>query len=266
MKGLLFLSSVLIFVFISFFASAVVDNNNSFLINSSIFNITDCYDIVTFKLISTSNTVTDNEYIISPNCVGNTTDGFWVCNCSDKFYVKTQLNTINNYTFKINYTTTYTSTGGSSGFGGGVTYYKKSNITINTTPPKPIITPATITPTPPISTPTISPTIPVETIDNNTNNNNTSKPPVLPIILIVIVLIILLLFIINKKRKQNKKININDEIEKLYNNINNINIEKVENVVNGSFCNHCNKITKNIKSYVSKELRCGNCGGFKKQR
>jgi len=104
-------------------------------INKTILNITDCISIDNITVTPTL-LMDNNEYILE-NCIYNY-NNTWKCNCSI-IILKTLINTINNYTFDIIYTTKYyiseshiyTSGGG----GGGGAYYTTiiANNTINKT-------------------------------------------------------------------------------------------------------------------------------------
>lgn len=102
-------------------------------------NVKNCVDNITITLINSTNIVEDNEYNLTP-CIQNGTE--WVCNCSS-VYINTQINTINDYTFKIDSTIIeYTeeisnkqNKGKSSSSGGGYpNIYIQNNNKLNITP------------------------------------------------------------------------------------------------------------------------------------
>ena len=91
-----------LFLFFLFLAPFVLSYAGE---NSTIYTINDCTDL---KINTTADLIIDNgEYSIL-NCVENQTN-YWKCSCSGDYNVvlSTKPNTINNYTFLLNYNYAY---------------------------------------------------------------------------------------------------------------------------------------------------------------
>lgn len=262
----------------------------------SLVNISDCRDDLTFTLRSSNKVVDSGEYNITPNCLGNTTDNVWVCDCiNGSYYLNTKVNTVNDYKFRVEYESTEidddddgtgsSSGSGSSGTSGG--YYNRTrNTTTNNTSNKTIIplpnlinetviTPVDTPVAPSVDIPVVTPVDnppPVEEVIETTTLPplpNIGKPL---LIFLGIIGLVIFIFAFRRIMKKRKKVVIKktteEEIQELSDEVNGVkkvNIDVIPPATsNESFCYKCNKMTKDIKSYVSKEKRCGSCSDFKK--
>lgn len=169
MKNLFFIGSLVLVLGLLFSFNALAIEQSQ----QSIATINDCVD-VKVELLNATQIVSPGEYSFK-DCTYNT---YWSCSCNGHYDLTliTQINTINKYNFRINYTTKqYTQRNGGGGSGGS--FLTNITNTINLTNVTPLTTPnvsVPIKPAPQINTCPPEKTCP--TCQPPTTCNETQEP------------------------------------------------------------------------------------------